>query len=70
MASLNQRLTHRCICGHQGGSHRARDAGTHISLTSCTKCDCPGFRRVTASNAGAKRRHTHGDYIKSGFRRL
>lgn len=72
MASLKERLTDKCICGHQGGKHAALDRGTHIALERCCEhaCTCPQFRRVVAgSSRPDKRNHrAHGVYIKSGFR--
>ncbi len=68
MPGRSQRLTDPCLCGHRGGDHKALDAGTHISLGSCTKCDCPGFRGDRRRRDPAKpNHHAHGAYSKRSW---
>jgi hypothetical protein len=74
MASLKERLSDKCACGHTGSEHNALDRGSHIALEACTVtgCTCPQFLRLSGGNprsrAGKSNLRAHGRYSKRTFR--
>jgi hypothetical protein len=66
-STIAEKLKRKCICGCEAGEHTALNAGSHIRLGMCTKCECPGFR-PEAGGSGGRGRHSHGNYIRYGWK--